>query len=167
MCERTDPPADNDALLEDITRLCIQFGSIIRQSSRLNHARQIYLNYHLQLSLYLNETLQPLLNNIDPYLHFVGLLIYTSREVITDLSYADQPLDRPTSSTLLQITDLLPTAERSSLFKSGQTLKFFFDILQREESRDDQDSDLPSLGLHASGSTWHFHSIHRIRDKTR
>lgn len=88
------PPEDNHSLLDDNTRLGIQFGSIIRQSTLMNHVRQIDLNSHSQLSLDWTETLPPLLKNNAPSFHFVGLLLISSRrEAISDLSYADQPLD--------------------------------------------------------------------------
>ena len=45
----------NEQILHDIGRICIKLGDIIRNSSRLENSRHVFLNYHLLLAITLTK----------------------------------------------------------------------------------------------------------------
>jgi hypothetical protein len=55
----------NDQILHDIARICIKFGDILRYSPRLENPRNVFLNYHLLLTVTLTKGIKQILQNIN------------------------------------------------------------------------------------------------------
>ena len=130
---------ENESIVENFTRIAIDFGSIVRRSTRLPNARQISLNYFLRLAIELREKLA---SNVEPYFHFIGLLLYSVREVIGDLSFGDRPVDRPSPNFDLTETNFSP-AQRYSFLKSSQIFKYLLDVLFHLANRNENEPKIP------------------------
>ncbi|UJR08441.1 hypothetical protein I4U23_012711 [Adineta vaga] len=143
----------NDQILHDIARICIKLGDIIRYSPRLENSRHVFLNYHLLLAIILTKGIQQILRNLttahEPnenqqqtkisinnlLIHLVAILMFSTREIISDLSYADGNNSLPDSlPEKFTLTTSLQSSQRYLYLKEHQTLKLFLTILRRLSS---------------------------------
>lgn len=60
-----DEVLPNDQILHDIARICIKFGDAIRYSPRIENSRNVFLNYHLVLTVTLTKGIKQILTNIN------------------------------------------------------------------------------------------------------
>ncbi|CAF3538830.1 unnamed protein product [Rotaria sp. Silwood1] len=141
----------NDQILHDIGRICIKLGDIIRYSPRLENSRNTFLNYHLLLAITLTKGIKEILQNINNtqndtqqqskisinnlLIHLVAILMFSTRELINDISYTDSNIEIIDSLnekfSFKNITDLLQSSQRYIYLKEYQTLKLFLTILHR------------------------------------
>ncbi|CAF3628387.1 unnamed protein product [Adineta steineri] len=135
----------NDQILHDIARICIKLGDIIRYSPRLENSRNIFFNYQLLLAVLLTKGIQQILKNNQQnetqqtklsinnlLIHLVAILMFSTREIINDLSYSDSNIQTiDIHSEKFTLTSLLQSSQRYYYLEKNQTLKLFLIILRR------------------------------------
>ena len=122
----------HEEILHDVASITIKLGDLIRNSSRLDNARHLFLNYHLLLALTLTRGIEQLTaqNAVHPLLvHLVGILMYSTRELIQDLSTDPSVIARPL--VFEDLHQVFNAAERYHFLRQFQTLKVFLLMLHR------------------------------------
>lgn len=61
---QNDESITNDQILHDIGRICMKVGDIIKYSPRLENSRNVFLNYHLVITVMLTKGIKQILANI-------------------------------------------------------------------------------------------------------
>jgi hypothetical protein len=138
-----------EQMLHHIARICIRYGDFIRCSTRLEHARHVFFNYHLRIAMVLTRGIEQILSNNSQQIssnrlvHLTGMLMYSTREVFHELSYVDRTLDElPAPLSIDNLQQVLSPSQRYSYFKHNRTLNLFMRILQQLASSNKSSSTI-------------------------
>ncbi|CAM4878013.1 unnamed protein product [Rotaria socialis] len=140
----------NDQILHDVARICIKIGDLLRNSPRLENSRNVFLNYHLLLAITLTKGIKEILQNNNLQnetqqqsklstnnllVHLIAILMFSTRELINDISYSNLDIDTIDSInekfSFTSVTTLLQSSHRYVYLKEHQTLKLFLTISHR------------------------------------
>jgi hypothetical protein len=142
-----------DETLHDLANIVIKLGDLFRHSTRLDNARHLFLNYHLLLALTLTRGIEQLnarsaVNH--QLVHSIGILMYSTRELIQDLGQNEPIVARRVIFEDLQ--QVVHASDRYALLRESGTLKVFLAMLHRwmvssspKKSSSSSIPDAPSL----------------------
>ncbi|CAF0847863.1 unnamed protein product, partial [Didymodactylos carnosus] len=137
----TLPPStvDCDQFLHDIAGISMKIGEMIKMSLRFVNSKEIYLNYHLLITLLLTKGIKQILNNgkeisqsapLNSLLsHLICVLMLSTKEICNDVR--NETVATATTTWLSSISSVLQPADRYSYLKQNQTFKLFLTVLSR------------------------------------